>query len=263
MPKTASSLPTVFFVPGAWHKPWVFDDVRSILSARDYETDAEALATAGSPDPNIGLLDDAAKIRSALMKHINDGKEVLIVAHSYGGVVASNAVKGLGIAERTASGLKGGIVMVVYLAAFIIPANTSLTTAASDASSAGHGPPDWWVVSEDGKYVSPNGPLEMFYADVETSLANKAIDALLPMPMRTATDMSLFDPREGGFEVGYIFAEQDKAVPLPAQQALFAGFPAGSFSASLTSSHSPFFSVPDTLADTIENAYKHALAKRQ
>lgn len=102
----------------------------------------------------------------------------------------------------------------------------------------------------------------MFYADVETSLANKAVDALVPMPIRTATDVSPFDPREGGFEVGYIFAEEDKAVPLPAQQALFTSFPAGSFSASLNSSHSPFFSIPDTLADTIEKAYKHALAKK-
>lgn len=147
MSETAS-LPTVFFVPGAWHKPWVFDDVRSILSARGYETDATALATAGSPDPSVGLLDDAAKVRSELTKLIDSGKEVLVVAHSYGGIVASNAVKGLGIAERTANGLKGGIIMLVYLAAFIIPANTSLVTAASDASSAGHGPPDWWDVSE-------------------------------------------------------------------------------------------------------------------
>ncbi|KAK5636311.1 hypothetical protein RRF57_012023 [Xylaria bambusicola] len=140
---------TIFFVPGAWHTPWVFDSVRSILSARGFETDAAALATAGSSDPDIGLHDDAAKVRSALTKLIDDGKEVLVLAHSYGGIVASNAVKGLSTTQRTADGLKGGISMVVYLAAFTIPANTSLVMAAGHSSFGGdQGPPDWWIISE-------------------------------------------------------------------------------------------------------------------
>ncbi|KAI0503410.1 Alpha/beta hydrolase fold-1 [Xylaria bambusicola] len=262
MPET-ERLPTIFFIPGAWHKPWVFDSVRGILSARGFETEALVLATAGSSDPDIGLQDDAAKARSALTKLIDDGKEVLVVAHSYGGIVASNAVKGLSTTQRTADGLKGGVSMVLYLAAFIITANTSLVMAASHSSfGGGGGPPDWWDISEDGKFVTPSDPREMFYHDVEPSLAQKAIDALLPMPVRSAADVSLFDPRDGGFEVGYIFAEEDRAVPIDAQKGLFELFPAGSFSASLPTSHSPFLSNPDALADTLQKAIKHLLTKR-
>ncbi|KAK5636312.1 hypothetical protein RRF57_012024 [Xylaria bambusicola] len=101
----------------------------------------------------------------------------------------------------------------------------------------------------------------MFYHDVEPSLAQKAVDALLPMPVRSTTDVSLFDPRDGGFEVGYIFTEEDKAVPIDAQKGLFAVFPAGSFSASLPTSHSPFLSNSNALADTIQKATKHLFVK--
>ncbi|KAI1739862.1 Alpha/beta hydrolase fold-1 [Xylaria scruposa] len=246
------TVPTVFFIPGAWHEPWVFDNVRSILSARGFETEASSLATVGSPDSSVGLHVDAAKIRSALTKLVDEGKEVVLVAHSYGGLVASNAVDGLGITQRAASGLKGGIIMILYLAAFAVPAGTDLVM---NFGGYAH----WWNVSKG--FVTAMQPLEVFYADVESSLAEKAIASLKPMPLQMMKDISAYDPR-GTFEVGYIFAEKDQALPISAQDAMFSQFPAGSFSARLDSSHSPFLSMPDTLADTIENATKYVLAKR-
>ncbi|KAI3331190.1 hypothetical protein F4824DRAFT_491650 [Ustulina deusta] len=247
--------PTIFFTPGAWHSPWVFDDVRSILSARGFGTEASSLATVESADSSVGTVSDAAKVRSALTKLINEGKEVVIVAHSYGGAVASNAVEGLGIEHRTSNGLKGGVILILYLAAFALPAKTTVLAALGGSYL------DWWKVSEDG-FLTPLEPLDVFYADVEPSLAKKAIDDLKPMPLRVLTDISAYSPLDGGFEVGYIFAEKDQAVPIGVQHAMFSQFPAGSFSASLASSHSPFFSIPDTLADTIQKATESVLAKR-
>ncbi|KAI0543781.1 Alpha/beta hydrolase fold-1 [Xylaria curta] len=245
--------PTVFFIPGAWHEPWVFDSVRSILSARGFETEASSLATAGSTDPSVGLHDDAAKIRLALTKLVNEGKEVVLVAHSYGGIVASNSVDGLSITQRAAIGLKGGVIMILYLAAFAIPIGTDLV------ENFGGSYAPWWNLSEG--FFTPIQPLDVFYADVETSLAEKAVAALKPMPLQMVKDKSVYDPR-GTFEVGYIFAEKDQALPIRAQEAMFSQFPAGSFSARLDSSHSPFLSMPDALADTIENAARYVLAKR-
>ncbi|KAI1424667.1 Alpha/beta hydrolase fold-1 [Xylaria sp. FL1777] len=248
-------LPIIFFVPGAWHSPWVFDGVRSILSARGFGTETSSLATVGSADSSVGLSNDAAKVRSALTKLIDNGKEVILVVHSYGGVVASNAVQGLGIEQRTGNGVQGGIVMILYLAAFAIPTKTNFLTALGGSNLP------WWKISEDGFFM-PIQPLDVFYADVEATLANKAVDALRKMPLRIATDISTYDPREESFEVGYIFAEEDQALPIGAQRAMFAEFPVGSFSASLTSSHSPFLSIPDTLVDVIQRAVEHVLGKR-
>lgn len=54
---------------------------------------------------------------------IDNGKDVIILAHSYGGLVAAGVIANPGLDQRTreAQGSKGGVVGIVYLAA-IIPA---------------------------------------------------------------------------------------------------------------------------------------------
>ena len=47
--------------------------------------------------------------------------------HSYGGVVGSNALERLSWQERNEKGQKGGVVAIVYLAAFLLPLGTSDT----------------------------------------------------------------------------------------------------------------------------------------
>ncbi|KAI1171797.1 Alpha/beta hydrolase fold-1 [Nemania sp. FL0916] len=242
--------PTIFFVPGAWHKPWVFDLVRETLSSRGYETDAIALATAGSDDKTVGVLADAAKIRDALSKLVDAGKDVLVVPHSYGGVPTSSAVQGLSKEQRAADGKPGGIIMLLYMASFTFPAGTSLLEALD-----GVFPPFWNVASD---FITTRDAVHTFYADVEPSLADKAATALVRMPYQMVIDKANYEPWKHEFRVGYIFAEKDEALPISRQRALASQFPAGSFTASLESSHSPFLSMPQTLADTLEDAIRHA-----
>lgn len=45
--------------------------------------------------------------------------------HSYGGLVGSNACENLLWGDRQGKGLKGGIVCIVYMAAFVIPSGTA------------------------------------------------------------------------------------------------------------------------------------------
>ncbi|KAI6087579.1 hypothetical protein F4821DRAFT_105678 [Hypoxylon rubiginosum] len=230
--------PAIFFVPGAWHQPWVFDGVRSTLSNRGFETNTSALATVGSKNASVGVLDDAAVIRSALLRLIEAGKEV-----------------DLSISQRTADGKAGGITLLLYLCAFVVPVETSLLMALNNVF------PDWWNVTEDRQFITPIDPSNVFYADVNPPLAAKAVAALEPMPFQMAIDKSTYAPFNEAFEVGYIFMEKDQALDVSAQRGMFSQFPAGSFSASLDSSHSPFLSMPVTLADIIQDAINHVRGK--
>ncbi|TGJ86353.1 hypothetical protein E0Z10_g2424 [Xylaria hypoxylon] len=68
-----------------------------ILAPPGFETEASPLVTVGSIDSSVGILIDEANIRSAPTKLIDGGRELVLVAHSYGGLVVSNGIGGLGI----------------------------------------------------------------------------------------------------------------------------------------------------------------------
>ncbi|GAW17692.1 hypothetical protein ANO14919_071570 [Xylariales sp. No.14919] len=121
-----SPKPTVFFSPGGFHTPWVFDTVRGILSGRGFTTEVSSLLSVGGTDPNLGLYSDAEHLRSLLIERIDEGQEIVFVAHSYGGMVISCAVEGLSVEQRAAEGKKGGIVMILYIASLIMSTGQSL-----------------------------------------------------------------------------------------------------------------------------------------
>jgi pimeloyl-ACP methyl ester carboxylesterase len=126
--------PTVVFVPGAWHLSDGFDLCRSQLSTLGYPT-------IGLDHPSIGddrskaLAEDTANIRSALLGLLEDDKEVVVICHSYGGVPTGNAVEKLGYPERKEKGERGGVVMVIYMAAFALPVGISLLDALGGSHS--------------------------------------------------------------------------------------------------------------------------------
>ncbi|KAK1974433.1 Alpha/beta hydrolase fold-1 [Colletotrichum cereale] len=246
-----SELPTVLFTPGAWHKPWVFDRVRDDLAGRGYPTAAVALPSVGSADVNAGLDQDTEAVRAELQGLIDAGRNVVVVAHSYGGVPVANAVKGLNYRDRVAQQKTGGVLMVIYMAAYAIPADESL----SDSEEL-----QPWLSVTDG-FISPRDPISIFYADVESSLAAEAAAALCPQPGKTFQDKSGFEPWNEGFEMGYIFTEEDQALSLDRQIDMSSQFPANSFTATLTASHSPFLSMPEALGKTIQQAAQVAVAR--
>lgn len=119
-------LPTILFIPGGWHGPETFDDVRNDLSSRGYDTAAVSLPSVGTTDSNVSLADDTAGVRTMLERLIGEDKDVIVVSHSYGGIPGSNAVQGLNKKDRAARGEKGGVLMFVYMASFAIPAGACL-----------------------------------------------------------------------------------------------------------------------------------------
>ena len=120
------SKPTIVFAPGAWHAPDCFDIVREQLHQRGWETEAVTYPSVGAEPPNKGLADDAMALRSTLERLADECKEIVLVAHSYGGLVGQNALQGLGYKQRQAAGKRGGVIMFVYLAAFVAPKGATI-----------------------------------------------------------------------------------------------------------------------------------------
>jgi len=144
------SKPTVVIVPGAWQKPVVWDGFRATLDKAGYESTHVALPTTGGVEtPLAGLAEDVAAVRDVLKPLVGQGKDVVILCHSSGGVVSSNAVEGFDSASRKAEGEAGGVVRVVFLAAFMLPKGQSLL------GMLGGNPLPWMVVEVSSAFEPP------------------------------------------------------------------------------------------------------------
>lgn len=126
---TGNDKPIFLFVPGAWHQPEAFDGIRALMAKRGLQTAVVALPSVGAEPPTKGLHDDIDHVRATITHLADDGRQVVVVAHSYGGMVCSGAVQGLEYSTRQArsdSGQKGGVIMLVYMTAFVAPKGSTL-----------------------------------------------------------------------------------------------------------------------------------------
>lgn len=219
---------TVVLVHGAWHGGWAWDVLAERLRRGGREVIAVDLPSSGPDAEDLGgLSDDAAVVRAAL-----DGVDgaVVLVGHSYGGQVISEASAG-----------RDDVAHLVYLCAFMLDTGESLFGALGGEA------PDWIEVVADGAASRAHRNSEIFYADVDAEAAAAASGRLGYQSVASFAD-ELTGAGWHDIASTYVVCENDQAIPAAAQDAMSAR--AGSVRR-LTSSHSPFLSMPDAVADII------------
>ena len=124
----AVNKPVIVLAPAAWHSPVHYAEYTTQLNLAGFDTIAERLPSCGSSNPQAqSVAVDAAFItQHLLMPSINAGKEVVLIMHSYSGGPGAMAAKGLSLAERRAAGKSGGIVGLIFIAAFLAKNGQSL-----------------------------------------------------------------------------------------------------------------------------------------
>lgn len=136
----STTKPTIVIVPGAWQKPAAFASIVAKLQQAGYPTVLVPLPSVGGVAP-IGLSDDIDEVLKVLRPLVEEqNKEVVLIGHSAGGISASGAVEGLDAASRAKAGKQGGVLKVVFLAAFVVPKGQSLL------GMLGGNPLPWMVV---------------------------------------------------------------------------------------------------------------------
>jgi hypothetical protein len=119
MTTNLNTKPGIVLVTGAWHTPVHFEILRAALEARGYETYVPRLPTLGTT--GLTWKDDAAAVQQIVEKRMDEGKEFVIAAHSYGGIPGCGATKGYTIHDRAAASKKGGFRAILFISAFTIP----------------------------------------------------------------------------------------------------------------------------------------------
>ncbi|KIY03429.1 uncharacterized protein Z520_00120 [Fonsecaea multimorphosa CBS 102226] len=121
------SKPAILLIPGSFSLPEFYDPVINAVAAEGYEIQGLHKPSVGlaSGKPREGapptMYDDAAFIAKETEKLADQGKDVILVAHSYGGVPVTQSTKGLSKEERKKQGKVGGIVNLAYMTSLVPP----------------------------------------------------------------------------------------------------------------------------------------------
>lgn len=136
MRMSSSALPTLVLVPGAFGTPAGYDKLLPQFEQAGLKTVPGPYPSCNPPDPTAATASEDIKSlrQNVLLPLIEEqGKDIVILAHSYGGVVAGGAAKGLDKSTRKSQGHATGVVGLIYVAGNIALENESLFDAVGGA----------------------------------------------------------------------------------------------------------------------------------
>lgn len=124
----ASFRPSFVIVPGAWHQPEIYQKLVTHLNKAGYSAVVTSLPSCNTEDPQQATCSaDAEAVRKRILQLMDaNGKDVVVVCHSYGGIPGGGAAYGLSKLSRAKEGKKGGVTGLIYISGFVVPERSSL-----------------------------------------------------------------------------------------------------------------------------------------
>jgi len=235
MSNIAEALVSIVLVHGGFVDGSGWEDVHRILKK-------DGFSVSIVQNPTKSLADDVDVTRRAIDAQ---GKSVILVGHSYGGVVATEAgnhpnVKGL-----------------VYIAAFAPDRGESVSSLIKDPVPGAPVPPilppqNGYLFLDKAKFAAS------FAGDVSPAKASFMADSQVPWGVEALTGAVT----EASWRVKpswYLVAKDDKMIPPAAQRSMAQR--AGSAVMEVPGSHAVYVSRPKDVAQLIERAAKEVAAK--
>ncbi|KAJ5294218.1 hypothetical protein PENANT_c028G08897 [Penicillium antarcticum] len=201
--------PTLIFAPGAWYPSTAFDPIFPKLS--DYKCRSIAFPSITKATEIKDLEPDTQAVRSTVQEEVDAGQDVIVIAHSWAGLPVNSALDGLSKLEREAEGLKGGVVKLVFIAAFLPQIGEGLIGA------FGGTPPPWYVVDEQTNTFTTSDPQFLFFHDVPDGAEWAKL--LLPHACATKTAPAT-STAYMNIPTSFLLCEEDRAIPVAVQQVL-------------------------------------------
>jgi pimeloyl-ACP methyl ester carboxylesterase len=223
---------TAVFVHGGWHDGWSWHLVRELLDARGVPSVALDL-------PMTTLDRDAAVLSAALAAVEGDA---IVISHSWGGSVATLGASGARCVRR-----------LIYIAATVTEAGHPTPSSRSSVPVKGRETMRSKVVIETDTttIIDREVSLAAFYHDVEPSLARQAAARLRPF-QKTGYAVIETDAIAAWRTIPttYVVCAQDRMIHPDNQREMAAAAGAEEI-LEWPSSHSPFLSHPDLVADLV------------
>ena len=232
---------TIVLVTGAWHKPELYSSLTEGLKQLKYKVIAPALLSVGGSQDTFD--EDVQLIRKIIEDEVTSGQDVVVLMHSYGGMVGGAAVKRLSKKEVQTG---GGVVRMIYMTAFALDEGVTLMDSINNV------PLPWMESANDKQWKCIDSP-NIFYNDVDPAIASKITEQLLPHAKGAFESKQTYAAWKH-IDSTYIICEIDNAIPKAAQQQM-AFHPEGKIQTEyLKAGHSPFLSMPEETVEIIRKA---------
>ncbi|MDC7789958.1 alpha/beta hydrolase [Rhodoplanes sp. TEM] len=235
----------VLLIHGAWQGAWAWDAFVPELAAAGLAFEAIDLPGNGTtPAPRPVSLDLYVEhVRAAIARR---GRPVSLVAHSGGGLVASQ------VAEADPD----GVARIVYVAGMMLPDGMAYADLVRDViaehpEAAGIGPHLVWSADRASSTVPEAAALAFFYHDCDAAAARSAARQLTAQPEGgRAVRPRLTAARFGRVPRLYVEATADRSV-VPILQRRMQALVPGAAVVSLPTGHAPQLVAPRLLAEAI------------
>jgi pimeloyl-ACP methyl ester carboxylesterase len=255
------NLPTLVLVHGSWHRPNCYDPIAKILKENHALKCVSFDLPSTTGNPNAGVKDDIDATQKAISSEVNQGNDVVIIAHSYGGIVGSSAIKGFeppsvtknAVASDSTTPRKGHVIGLILIAT-----GFALTGVAFMDPFLGYPPSQWRVNKETGYADIVVNTRDFFYHDVPEDEAQYWVSQL-----RTQSLKSLFEGGEFVYAgwvavpTWYIGTINDHGLPVAAQRmsvGMAREMGGRVVHREMWTSHSPFLSRPEETVGIIMEA---------
>ncbi|KAJ5970992.1 Alpha/beta hydrolase family-domain-containing protein [Penicillium vulpinum] len=244
-----SALPTLVFIPGSWHKPTCYNEVIKLLQGQHRLKCISITLPSTTGNPAATFKDDLDAAREAISSETTHGRNVVVIAHSYGGMVGNSAIKGLTqprdfTESRNQTSTTGYVVGLILIASGFTLGGLSFMDP-----FFGQPPPSWRVNNETGYAELVASPRELFYHDLPADEAEFWVSELTTQSLK-----ALFEGGEYTYAgwtdvpVWYIGTTEDRGLPVMVQRmqvGMAKEMGASVEHRELQTSHSPFLSQPE------------------
>ena len=227
-------------VHGAFHGAWCWDPLVAELEAKGHEVIAVDLPGHGddpTPDEDVTL----AGASAALCAVLRNGRPAILVSHSMGGVVCTQA----------ASDCPEHVERLVYVTAYIPTSGERLADLAKFPENEGDQVVPNMIVERPVATFPPEKAADVFYPLCTDEQAQAAAARLCPSPLSLfGTPLSLngVQPPPAAF----VTCEQDRAVPIALQRMMLERRGCTDV-LELDTDHSPFMSKTAELAAFLDS----------
>lgn len=218
-----SPKPVFVLVPGAALTPSHYGYLEHLLLSQGYGVLSALLPTVGT-GANVTVEDDADYIRSRMLLPVLDieNHDVIMISHSYSGIPASAAARGLSKTDRIEDGKTTSVLGQIFIATILTRGGDGKDVVATFGEQL----PPHIRVDEKENLVRCDDPKPPLFQDVSPVLADAAVLSTVSPSLtsfKSPCPAATWDTEAFKGRCAYIRTLNDRAIPYEIQNMMLQG----------------------------------------